>query len=295
MKTPVSTVNRFACLTSLLLLVSPAAHAVLIAYEGFDYSPGLANNALINTAPNGGTGFTSGFTSSNVNYSSTGLTSAVAGTVTVPIGGAIRFDPSDNLTQRAWGTMTTAPADGTYWYSFLFRPLDSTSSGSGGRGTFNIMSATNSTNGQDGVGLRLDNANSGADLLFKALSPTGGSGSDTNFVTVAGGYGSTYLIVGRVDINSTTGSTNRIWVNPSKNVVPLDADNNSVSVSISATDTGNLRSSLAGRAFGTGTGSALFVDEVRIGTTVNDVMLIPEPSAALLGLLGAVGLLRRRR
>lgn len=288
--------NRFAfvrpvILATLTLLASSAAHAVLIAYDGFDYGTGgapLANDALINTAPNGGTGFNTGFTSANVNWSSTGLSSS--STVSAPIGGSLRFDGNDTLTQRAWGDATVATPVGTYWYSFLFNPVDSTAPGNGGRGTFNIMYSTSSTNGQNGAGLRLDNANGGADLQFKALSSTGGTSA--SIITVAGGYGQTYFIVGRIDITAG-GSTNRLWVNPTDNMVPLDSA--SISISMDATQTATLRPSLAGRMFGTGAGSALFEDEVRIGTTVNDVMLIPEPSAAALGLLGLAGLLRRRR
>lgn len=42
-------------------------------------------------------------------------------------------------------------------------------------------------------------------------------------------------------------------------------------------------------------GSTVAWDEVRWGDSFNDVTLVPEPSAALLGALGLLGLLRRRR
>jgi hypothetical protein len=43
-------------------------------------------------------------------------------------------------------------------------------------------------------------------------------------------------------------------------------------------------------------GGKYFVDELRIGTTFNDAMgVVPEPSAAVLSLLGLGALLRRRR
>jgi hypothetical protein len=272
---------------ALTLISAPSLHATLIAYEGFDYSPGLANDALISTAPNGGSGFTTGFASANANYLSVGLTHP--GLITMSIGGTMEFDPSDTLTERAWGSMTGAPADGTYWYSFAFRP------DSGGRGTFNIMSSPSlSSNGQNGVGLRLDNeANSGSGtiLQLKALAPNGGTSSTA--ITVSGGYGTTYFIVGRVTLDSAMGSSNRIWVNPTNNVMPLDTDANSVGTGISVADTATLRPSLAARMFGGG--GTLMEDEVRIGTTARDVMIVPEPSACLLGLIGLSGLIRRRR
>jgi hypothetical protein len=270
---------------AMTLIAATSLHATLIAYEGFNYSPGLANDALINTAPNGGSGFTTGFTSANVNYLDTGLSHP--GLISIGIGGAMKFDPSDTLTERAWGSPTSAPADGTYWYSFAFKP------DSGGRGTFNIMSSTLSSNGQNGVGLRLDNEtnnSSGTSLRLKALSPSAGESSP---FTVNGGYGATYFIVGRITLDSTLGSSNRIWINPTSNVAPLDTDSNSVSVSFNVADTATVRPSLGGRMFGGG--GTLMEDEIRIGTTAGDVMAIPEPSASMLGLLGSAFLIRRRR
>lgn len=270
------------------------AQAALIAYDGMDYGSTLADDALINLAPNGGSGFTTGFTSANVNWASSGLSGAGFGLISPEVGGAMRFDPSDTLTQRAWGNMAAAPANGTYWYSFLFRPTDSATTGNGGRGTFNIMSSTSSANGQNGVGLRLDNVNSGQDLQFKALAPNGGTG--TGFVPVAGGYGATYFIVGRLTLDTTLGSVNRIWVNPASTNIPQDTDANSVAISFNATDSLTLRPSLAGRMFGTGAGSALFEDEVRIGGLPEDVMVVPEPSTfALIGLSGLALILRKRK
>jgi hypothetical protein len=281
--------SHFCAISTAVLAVTvisaTSLHATLIAYEGFNYSPGLANDALISTAPNGGSGFTAGFTSANVNYLTTGLNHP--GVITMSIGGTMKFDPSDTLTERAWGSLSAAPIDGTYWYSFAFRP------DSGGRGTFNIMSSTLSANGQNGVGLRLDNeANnaSGTSLRLKALSPSAGESSP---FTVAGGYGATYFIVGRITLDSSLGSSNRIWINPANNVVPLDTDPNSVSVGFNVADTATVRPSLAGRMFGGG--GTLMEDEIRIGTTAGDVMAVPEPSASILGLLGLFSLIRRRR
>lgn len=284
---PISS-HFFAISTAVLainLISATSVYAALIAYDGFNYSPGLANDALINTAPNGGTGFLSGFVSGNVNYLAAGLTHLSLPAMS--IGGTMEFDPNDTLTERAWGSTGAAPADGTYWYSFAFRP------DSGGRGTFNIMSSTLSANGQNGVGLRLDNeanGGSGTSLQLKALSPSGAASSS---FTVPGGYGATYFIVGRVILDSISGSSNRIWVDPTTGVDPLDSDPNSVGTGFSVADTATLRPSLAARMFGGG--GTLMEDEVRIGTSASDVMVVPEPSTSLLGLLGLSLLSRRRR
>jgi hypothetical protein len=283
------TSSRFRAISTAVLAINlisaTSLHAALIAYDGFNYGPGLANDALINTAPNGGIGFLTGFTSANVNYLDAGLTHLSL--PAMALGGTMEFDPSDTLTERAWGSMGAAPTDGIYWYSFAFRPDN------GGRGTFNIMSSTLSANGQNGVGLRLDNETnngSGTTLRLKALTPSAGESSP---FTVAGGYGATYFIVGRITLDSTLGSSNRIWVDPTTGSIPLDSDPNSVGVSFSIADTATVRPSLAGRMFGGG--GTLMEDEVRIGTTASDVMVVPEPSTSLLGLLGISLLSRRRR
>ena len=151
-----------------------------------------------------------------------------------------------------------------------------------------------SANGQNGVGLRLDNANLGQDLQFKALTPNGGTGP--GYVTVASGYGATYFIVGRATLDPSGSGHNRIWVNPISGQLPQDSDLNSIDSGWwSAADGATLRPSLAGRMFGTGAGSALFEDEVRIGTLASDVMVIPEPSSAALFIAGLALLSRLAR
>jgi hypothetical protein len=130
--------------------------AARLAYDGFNYT--LANDALISGAPATGAGtlgFNAAFVSGNVNFVTAGL--SYSGIAPV-VGGAMKFDAGDTLTARSWGNATTFPADGTYWYSFLITPK------AGGRGTLNIMASTNSTNGQDGFGMRLDN-----NLFYAAL------------------------------------------------------------------------------------------------------------------------------
>lgn len=246
------------------MLAVPAFGARL-AYDGFNYT--LANNAVISGAPAAGAGtlgFNAAFVSGNVNFVTAGL--SYTGIAPV-LGGAIRFDANDTLTARPWGNTTTFPADGTYWYSFLIKPE------SGARGTLNILSSTNSTNGQDGFGMRLDNNTgngSGTDLLFKALSPASG-GPSSSPITVTGGYGTTHLIVGRVDFNTTSGSTNRIWVNPNL-ALGAPSDASSVSISIDATVSQTARPSLVGRMFGgVSAPSALTYDEVRIGNIFDEV------------------------
>jgi hypothetical protein len=108
-------------LLAVALLAAPAFGARL-AYDGFDYSGTLANDALISGAPASGAGtlgFNAAFVSANVNFLTSGLTYSG---FTPVIGGALKFDINDTLTARPWGNTATFPANGTYWYSFLIKP-----------------------------------------------------------------------------------------------------------------------------------------------------------------------------
>lgn len=106
------------------------------------------------------------------------------------------------------------------------------------------------------------------------MSPASG-GPSSSPITVAGGYGATYLIVGRLDFNTTSGTTNRIWVNPDL-ALGTPSDASSVSIGIDATVSKTARPSLVGRMFSAGTGGTaatiLTYDEVRIGNSFSQVL-----------------------
>lgn len=265
-----------------LVFVSPVSlRAALIAYEGFNY--GLADNAAIGTA--------SGWQQAAANpagtawqYDTTSLTipfialpAATGGALQIGGGSQTGFDTP------GWGTLTVGT---TYWYSFTLNTYGTTAGTAGSytsspRGTFNIFANTiNANNPQNGFGINI--ANGGA---LNAGSATGGTAA-TGTIISSGGV---YSILGRLVVDGAGLATNTLWVNPANtsSVASLGAGA-SVTGSVATNAT---QAAFGGRSFGGSTGYR--VDEIRVGTTHFDV--VPEPSAGVLGLIGVLGLVRRRR
>ena len=235
------------------------ASAERFAYEGFDYAEpdGTSISGL-----NGGTGWDEAFPT----VSGMSLQPGLAYTGLSPVGKSMGWTAGSSTSQgRDWGGLnpTTAPANGTYWFSVL---VDSTGTS---EGNFNWMYATNSANGQNGVGFRTSRAS--GFLNFVPIHPnTDGTGGPQAGTTTPG---TPALIVGRLNLSVGTDSPFRIWVNPSTdpNVVPQDSDANSALATVLAAQTGNLRASISGRAFGGRTGFMLY-DEIRIGSSFAEVL-----------------------
>jgi hypothetical protein len=261
--------------------------ATPLAYEGFDYPEDIGTSV---GGLNGGSGWDNAFPvpnnadltlSSGLNYP--GLTT---------VGKAMRYGVNANLgSGRDWADSSTSLSDGTYWYSFLATPELN------GRGTFMIFKSTGSGDGQNGFGLRIDN-NSGSPQ-FKAWSPQQAGGANLDF---SGGYGLTYFVLGKVEINSSGNSLNTLWVYQDPTAIPSSEPNSGGSTvsqlwTSGAVGADTLRPTLSGRAFSNNTG--LNYDEIRIGTDFADVvpLVVPEPSSAALLLAGlglATRFLRRR-
>jgi hypothetical protein len=282
MKPLVSRSRVIAPFVLALVLASPASlRAALIVYEGFNY--GLADNAPIGTdfawqqaaANPAGTAWQYGAASLTVPFDA--LPAATGGSLQIAGGGQTGFDTP------GWGTLTVGT---TYWYSFTLNTYGTTAGTPGSytsspRGTFNIFSNTNNANNpQNGFGINI--ANGGA---LNAGASTGGTAA-TGTIISSGGV---YSILGRLFVDGAGSATNTLWVNP--------ADVSSeVALGTGASVTGSIatnatEAAFGGRSFGGSTGYR--VDEIRVGTAFFDV--VPEPSSAALGLLGALGLLRRRR
>lgn len=265
-----------------LVVALPASlRGALIVYEGFNY--GLADNTPIGTnfgwqqaASNAsGTAWQYGAATLTVPFDA--LPAATGGSLQIAGGGQTGFDTP------GWGTLTVGS---TYWYSFTLNSYGTTAGTPGSytsspRGTFNIFSnTTNANNPQNGFGINI--ANGGA---LNAGASTGGTAS-TGTIISSGGV---YSILGRLVVDGAGSATNTLWVNPAdvSSVVALGTGA-SVTGSIATNAT---QAAFGGRSFGGSTGYR--VDEIRVGTAFFDV--VPEPSTAALGLLGALGLLRRRR
>ena len=275
---------------ALAATLASSASAALIAYEGFDYSESVGTSI---TGLNGGTGWDEAYPAPGGGTLLLANGLAYSGTnALATVGKSVNFVANSNMsTGRDWADSTSAVASGTYYYSFQIDPV------AAARGTLIIMKTTGSGDGQNGFGIRLDN-NAG-NPQFKAWSPHQAGGANIDF---AGGYGSTYFVVGKITIVQSGTSTNSIAVFNSTGTIPLTEPTFASSVSrawvdaaAASTQGDTLRTTLSGRAFSNNTGYR--IDEIRIGETYADVAsAIPEPSsfAALAG-LGALGFIATRR
>lgn len=262
-----------ASLTALALIASPAAHAALIAYEGFNYTE---DNGTSVAGLNGGTGWLNAFpTPSGAHTLADGLTFQ---TLPLPQVGKSMVRTGGELTSgltigRQWATSVDTTA--TYWYSFLVNTVG------GPEGTFNLFQSTGSN--QNGAGIEV---RKNADTGLVDIRVTGNGG--WNLVSIVA-QSQTHLVLGNI---SNTG--NKMWVYASGTDAPT-VEPTLGGVTNSGAVLAGKESAMNGRRFGSSNpGSSITFDEVRIGTTFGSV-IIPEPSAAALGLLGAVGLMCRRR
>ncbi|MEI6078243.1 MAG: autotransporter-associated beta strand repeat-containing protein, partial [Verrucomicrobiota bacterium] len=251
-------IKKSTLLLAASMAVSLAAQASQLAYEGFNYTN--ANYTAL-TGLSGGTGGLVG-----TSYASTPakLTNGLAYTGFFS-SGAAGFLPGggQTLNGRPWATTNgtnAMPANGTYYYSFLFTPV-----GNLGKGTFCIFGKPADV--QNGFGIRVDD-NAGSPQ-FKSWNPAQSAGANLDF---PGGYDKVYFILGKTVINSTGTSTNTIWVYQDPSLVPTSEPTSGGSTCTGGWS-GNVdqtRTTLTGRTFSSTTGEKF--DEIRIGTAFADVL-----------------------
>jgi hypothetical protein len=265
------------------LLAAPAFGARL-AYEGFDYTQADATKLHAITTP-GGTGWTGKYggktttATTDASLISPGLTYTGLAPTT---GKAMKWQNGHEF-YRPWGSGTyaapVAPANGTYWYSLLFRPL-------GGRGTICIMGKP--TDPQNGFGIRMDNVG-GVTPQFKAHGDNASSGTNLDFTN---GYNKTYFIVGKIVINSAGAGglgahSNTIWVYNDPTALPtVEPTTGGSTMTHDNTKIALFRTALTGRGFSDAS-VGLSADEVRIGTSFADVF--PPASLVLSPTTGVEG------
>lgn len=262
------------CGLAAVTLSTSSASAALIASESFDYTASGYTNGLIGY--NGGTGFQGAWK----NFGSSNLKNSVTtGNVTV--------------------TSTVAPAAvGNH------ATVASATLGTGvGRNLTATIGADNTT---VWLSYRTQNNNSAATEEFVALFTTMGEARST--IIGATRYGN--INDGKFDVLSGRKFANFAARDTASHflVVRFDfgvSDNDTVTIfsdPTSLTDffgTGNAQITGMNAAFdgiGMQSGNAtLQIDEILIGQYLSDVTTVPEPSASLLGGLGFILLLRRRR
>jgi len=263
------------------------SNAALLAYDGFDYTAGNVNGQ------NGGTGWDTAWvaTTSPVNAS------VVTGTTLAYSGGSISISGSgtalsikgggDGALNRSYvGTST----GGEIYFSMLFQ----STSGSGDEFFNFFLSEDPDRHNSGGFG---DLITTTGDARFGARINDGTT--DTSVASsVSYTTGTTYLLVGRLSTDGTTGASPSIidqaelWINPTS-LTPGSANATvNASTGLALGDLVYFSSRMVNFA----SPDEILIDELRIGTDFASVVTVPEPSAACLLLLGgALQLALRRR
>jgi hypothetical protein len=284
---------------ALLTLASAALLAPLqaniILYEGFDY----AAVALVNQ--NGGTGFSGAWKSSGlggdtVTYPGLEYTSG-ANSLNVVGGYTTVTNTSTAGSYRDFSAVTAASDTvTTYWISVIASTAGGPYDASGDEASLQFRNANNVELVSVGA------FGSSANWRIRAKSATGSTTGFSDAGDTPSSLTQAYLVI-RVDVDTSASAADNIylWVDPILGSEPTIA---SAMASITGTNFWNdgefsvsrLRSGLINS--GTADTKTLTFDELRLGTSFNDVSPIPEPAeiAAIMGVLvAALGFLRRRR
>ena len=276
-----SRTHSLLAIAALALSCATPANAALIAYASFDdLTPGTINGQA------GGTGFTGNWTGVAGQTVVTSSLSYSSGAITVSGGSqAVQLTlSSDNLFYRSLSSTYT---DDVIYMSMLVRQ-DAGASTDGDTAQVwldGVTTGNHVTTAAPALGL---NGAAGA----AALQARVGSISTASSGTYAGS--NTYFLVGLFE-KTVSGSANpytkaTFWLNPGSTLDPASATGATGTGLLSSFSTLGLRTNSVNQ---TAPADTILVDEIRVGTTFADV--IPEPSAALLGGLGLLALLRRRR
>jgi len=307
---------RFFVLLASVALAAPAS-AALLAYEGFGSGYNVGAGATTRDFPadnldgqgsGTGTGFTTGWVK-NPTYDSDGNVYWLDDGGTASASGYTRADGG----QASYSTLATTAGQATY----------QTDAGLPGRVSYQrnfttgvsaptsiFLSTLVTIDGSGGVSLGFMTANSSTDTrpfqfgINQAGNLFARGKGGTNVVTGPTVYGAgTYFLVAQIQNGSTSDDTIRVWVNPS-----LDGLGGADFIFNAASATGapnfyvSENSGYQTRGVvldfisnGLVAGSTS-IDEIRIGTTLQDVGVIPEPASALLLIAGGcLSGLRRRR
>jgi len=253
--------------------------ASLIVYDGFDY---IVSGNLASNTPGSGIW----------NALNTG-TAPTIGSGNLSVGGL--QDPSGQRAtwgsgniQEAWYTTGLSNNSGTIFYSLA---LQITSLPTAATYSFGLTGSSTAygttiwvTNNGIG-GFRLGMAN-GTSIAQGSYAPTDFSLSNTIFIV-----GSYEFVAG------ATNNISRLWINPDSSTFGLASAPTVTLQNTGASELSLINGFLIRGTTGSPAGTA---DELRIGTTWADVtpVVVPEPAAVsmlLLGLIGARGVMRRRR
>ncbi len=281
MKFPSIPVHKFATAGILIGVIAVSSvRGAAIAYDGFS-TPGLLSGQ------NGGTGWSTAWS-----VEAPDTPTVVAGGLNYS-GGAISINGGSNSlritqggTPEVWRDFSTINSTGAtvLWFSYLFQATNGEEND-----YFNAyLGDDNQEAGSVGIG---DSTITGGRNFSARISATS-SGTLSSYVD-----GTTYLLVGRASTEGSTGAAGifdqvELWVNPTS--LTLGTANSVIDLSSGINNSSTLFDTFAIRTTGLATDDQIALDELRIGTTLVDV--VPEPSSVTL-LIGALGgwVISRRR
>ncbi|WFB35958.1 PEP-CTERM sorting domain-containing protein [Kiritimatiellota bacterium B12222] len=298
--------NLIQKLLSIYLLTSTCAcsvYADLLVYESFNYTGSVADNAIMNGVESNATGVSGSYSrgGSDFKYSTTGL--SFSPNFSTPSGGSVYLNISNSQYGILKVGLDAETVSGDLYHSFLFRSSLLTATGNN-NGTFSRiagdkLSVSPKSKVAEGIGIGYNgSANETADndlllenttyLMLSKFTHVGSTlsagtpGTATVWALTASEYDNWLSAGGGLEANLST-YTDR-WTTQTLTEGTFNVTDSSIL-------------ELASTTTGLGSGS-LYVtyDELRFGTTLSDVVLIPEPSSLLLlSLAGAVALVATRR
>ena len=275
-----------------LALAAGSAHGALVVYEPFDYSTG----ALAGKGP--ATGLTGTWSSSGSNQQSVVSPGLVFEGLSTT-GNLVRRTaaPGGAESSVALSTMsiTSLTADNsTIYFSMLLRNDRFSVSNENfaftiGNGPLNVVADKNLPNitGGDGFGVSMNGNNPNDNTIdIFGYQVVGGTASLSEGKIDNDTSVNTFFITGRIEWGeSGVGHTMSLF-----NITDVNAALPTAFATMTADFDQTTFDTLA-----MSSNQVATIDEIRFGTTLESVGVIPEPSTALLGSLGMLFLLRRRR
>jgi len=258
-------------------LLSDVGRAAIVASDGFDYTVGsqLGGN-------NGGTGWA-------------GAWSSVASVTVQNASPPLSVNPAVRLTQNnsnaAYRSLGSSFAGNEVFVGFTFQFNSGSITNNDFMGLWFDNAATGDHTSVPNIGLKAELGPGGTDY-FVRVTGTGGSWSQA----VQAQIGQTVEIVGRLWKSGASATFNNysLWINPDYNALGAP--------DVTATGAGSLSQfGIVGiRTVNLSGSDALFIDDLRLGTTWGDVV-VPEPAALVIWLVLGMGswlglrIARRRR
>lgn len=299
--------SRLVLPAALAVMSAISSHAALLVYEGFDYTAGSTLNNVkpnastvgLNTAANYGGGAPSGFVVQGAGLTfgslqtSGGSVKATGGTATA----AVSLSLASSYT-------------GTLWSSYLVN-ISSFSTGSTDGALIRLSDNTSTTG---------ERFNSYADSRGTVSSNVGVAYNASNNIVVgtsALSLNTTYIILSsytnvgtNIALNGGTGSLYALSLAQFNSFLAAGATESYLNSTALGTGAGNITGRVSGTnsqagtySFATGNythfvnvGDTTTFDELRYGSTLSDVIPVPEPATiglAACGLLAGVALRRR--